>query len=277
MYLEGKDLRAVARLLARPSGSEPGLSALLQAFDELIDQARQSILDEEVNIFALHRVNSFIPARPYKKPFQTKLLDSTYKRYKVYWHRLLTYVYRLTILNQGPDLHYILTPAQQQALHQISTTAIKPLSFQQQPVSVVSSCPTIPPQSNPVPPSLSPLPLLQCSAGLNKHDSVSNAARLKPPSTTSSPPMHPSQKLLRARRQTTNDRLPVDGERPGAESASTDGQSDSDYDPPRSSSPRPSNISNTCREQEEPHSGGTVAADGAFSTRASSPAATTHA
>ena len=89
--------------------------------------------------------------------------------------------------------------------------------------------------------------------------------------------MHPSQKLLRARRQTTNDRLPVDGERPGAESASTDGQSNSDYDPPRSSSPRPSNISNTCREQEEPHSGGTVAADGAFSTRASSPAATTHA
>ena len=84
MYLEGKDLRAVARLLARPSGSKPGLSALLQAFDELIDQARQSILDEEVNIFALHRVNSFIPARPYKKPFQTKLLDSTYKRYKVY-------------------------------------------------------------------------------------------------------------------------------------------------------------------------------------------------
>lgn len=69
MYLEGKDLRAVARLLARPTGSEPGLLALLQAFNKLINQARQSILDKEVNIFALYQVNSFIPAQLYKKPF----------------------------------------------------------------------------------------------------------------------------------------------------------------------------------------------------------------
>ncbi|PVH92874.1 hypothetical protein DM02DRAFT_260066 [Periconia macrospinosa] len=47
-YLEGQNLSAVARLLEPPTAAEPGLRALLQTFDELIDQARQSILGEEV-------------------------------------------------------------------------------------------------------------------------------------------------------------------------------------------------------------------------------------
>jgi hypothetical protein len=38
VYLEGKGLRAVVRLLIRPTGSKSGLLALLQALDELIDQ-----------------------------------------------------------------------------------------------------------------------------------------------------------------------------------------------------------------------------------------------
>jgi hypothetical protein len=78
-YLEGKDLRSVARLLARPTTAEPGLTALLQAFDELIDQVRRSILKEEVNIFALHRVNSFVPASSGEKvvgPFLPLSLQS---------------------------------------------------------------------------------------------------------------------------------------------------------------------------------------------------------
>ncbi|PVH90769.1 hypothetical protein DM02DRAFT_664692 [Periconia macrospinosa] len=108
VYLEGRDLRAVARLLEPLAANEPGLRALLLAFDELIDEARQSIMDEE----------------PFRKPLQTKLLKSTYRRYKKTWHRLLSYVYRLTVLRQGPDLYYVLTPEQQLALHEISTAAI---------------------------------------------------------------------------------------------------------------------------------------------------------
>ena len=53
VYLEGKDLRAVGRLLACPIVSKPGLRALLQAFDKSINKAQQLILDEEVNILAL--------------------------------------------------------------------------------------------------------------------------------------------------------------------------------------------------------------------------------
>jgi hypothetical protein len=106
-YLEGKDLRSVARLLARPTTAESRLTALLQAFDELTDQVRRSILKEEVNTFALPRLNSFVSARSYRKPLQIKLLESTYKRYKTYWHHLLIHVYRVAVLQQGPDLHYI--------------------------------------------------------------------------------------------------------------------------------------------------------------------------
>jgi hypothetical protein len=49
-------------------------------------------------------------------PFQTvasstPLHHTTYARYKVYWHWLLSYVYCLAIMQCGLDLHYILTTA----------------------------------------------------------------------------------------------------------------------------------------------------------------------
>jgi hypothetical protein len=119
-YLEGQNLESVSRLLAPPSHDEPSLKALLQAFDNLINEARESVLSGEVNVFALHRVNSFMPGRPFRKPFHSKILESTYKRYKSYWHRLLIYVCRLTSLQCSLGLHYVLTSAQQHALHHIS-------------------------------------------------------------------------------------------------------------------------------------------------------------
>jgi hypothetical protein len=60
-YLEGQNLEIVSRLLALLSHDEPSLKALLQAFDNLINQARESALSGEVNVFALHWVNSFMP------------------------------------------------------------------------------------------------------------------------------------------------------------------------------------------------------------------------
>ncbi|PVH90612.1 hypothetical protein DM02DRAFT_734499 [Periconia macrospinosa] len=103
-HLQGHDFRAVAELLLPPAPGETGLVALLQSFDALIEDARESILSEKINVFALHRVNSFVRGRPFKKPLHTKLLDKTYRNYRAVWYKLLRYVYRLTISHQGPGL-----------------------------------------------------------------------------------------------------------------------------------------------------------------------------
>jgi hypothetical protein len=118
--LAGQSLSKVADLLSPPKAHEVGLQLLLRNFDTLIDEARQSVLTEEVNVFALHRINSFIGGRPYKKPLHTKLLNGTYRRYQGVWHKLLSYVYRLAIVHQKPEIHYVLTQAQLDALSQLS-------------------------------------------------------------------------------------------------------------------------------------------------------------
>jgi hypothetical protein len=79
--LAGQSLSKVAELLHPPEAREAGLLLLLQSFDSLIEQARQSVLTEEINVFALHRISSFVKGRPYKKPFHTKILDGTYRKY----------------------------------------------------------------------------------------------------------------------------------------------------------------------------------------------------
>jgi hypothetical protein len=77
-YLAGHNLEAVAQLLELPDHqNEPGLHALIIAFNALIAAARTSILSKDINVFALHRVNSFLRGRPYSKPLHSKLLDST--------------------------------------------------------------------------------------------------------------------------------------------------------------------------------------------------------
>jgi uncharacterized C2H2 Zn-finger protein len=80
----------LAGLLELPNPNiEPGLAALLHAFDDLIATARESILSDKINVFGLHRVNSFLRGRPYSKPLHTKLLDGTYRKYRAVWHKLL--------------------------------------------------------------------------------------------------------------------------------------------------------------------------------------------
>jgi hypothetical protein len=100
------------------------LTALLDPFNALIESGRESVLSEDINVFALHRVNSFVRGRPFKKPLHTKLLDGTYHKYRVVWHKLLRFVYRLVVLRQGPNLHYMLTPAQLEAISQISACGV---------------------------------------------------------------------------------------------------------------------------------------------------------
>jgi hypothetical protein len=121
-YLADHDPQAVAQLLESPDQQdEPGLHALILAFDALIAAARESILSEEINVFALHRVNSFLRGRPYSKPFHSKLLDGTYRNYRAVWHKLLCFTYRLVVLRKGPRLHYKLTPDQLHAFSQVPT------------------------------------------------------------------------------------------------------------------------------------------------------------
>ena len=267
-YLEEQDLQAVACLLAYPSSTEPGLKALLQAFDELIDQSRQSILDEEINVFALHRVNSFVPSRPYRKPLHTKLLETTYKRYKKDWHQLLIYVYRLTVLEQGPDLHYVLTNAQQQALHQISTANSR--SSQPQLATQRLARPSTPINNVMQPYSSSPPALLPRSVGLDEPHAIGIA-----PSPVSSPSASPlpalPARLPRARSQTPY--VQWRAENVPSSPASEPG---SEFDPSRSPSPALSASSNSSLEHEEPHSEFAAAIDEAFRS-SPSPAPTPYA
>jgi hypothetical protein len=119
--LAGQSLSKVAELLHPPEAGEAGLLLLLQSFDALIEQARQSVLTEEINVFALHRISSFVKGRPYKRPLHTKILDGTYRKYQSVWHKLLSFVYRLAIIRQQPQLRYVLTQAQLDALSQLSS------------------------------------------------------------------------------------------------------------------------------------------------------------
>ncbi|KAK7178295.1 hypothetical protein PSPO01_15651 [Paraphaeosphaeria sporulosa] len=91
-YLRGYSLSQVAQLLQSPRPHEVGLLTLHNAFDALVESARSLASEqEEINVFTLHRVNSFTPGRPFKRPPLTKLVDGTYRKYKATWRKLLSY------------------------------------------------------------------------------------------------------------------------------------------------------------------------------------------
>jgi hypothetical protein len=140
-YLHSQDLTAAATLIDLPlQGAEDhSLSLLLASFDRLIEQTRSSIVEGEVNVFDLHRVNNFVSRygkvevvmskqqkRAMIRPLLSKLREGTYKRYKDTWKRPLCFVYRLVYQRQQPALHYALTNAQSAALEQL-TRAIEAL------------------------------------------------------------------------------------------------------------------------------------------------------
>jgi hypothetical protein len=110
-YLADQNLEAVADLLAPPKLEEVGLQSLIRSFDVLVDSACLLVLSEEVNVFALYRIRSFVRGQSYKKPLYTKLLEGTYRKYQAVWHWLLSYTYCLAIAQQGLDMPYVLTPA----------------------------------------------------------------------------------------------------------------------------------------------------------------------
>jgi hypothetical protein len=140
-YLQGHDLRVIARL-TEPPVSRSGLAAdrylglILVAFDRLIEQARAIIVQGEVNVFDLHRVNNFVSRfgsievvttkfekRAMIRPLPSKLQEGTYRRYKQVWKRLICFVYRLAYQRQRQALHYTLTDPQSTALERLVAAA----------------------------------------------------------------------------------------------------------------------------------------------------------
>lgn len=123
-YLHGQDLVQAARLIEIPSlvadqqedQSEALLLLLLDSFDRVIEQARASLLEDKVNVFDQHRVDSFIPRRSYSRPLWHKLKESTYLSYKKVWKQFLCFLYRLVRQRQALMLHCRLTSTQSAAL-----------------------------------------------------------------------------------------------------------------------------------------------------------------
>ncbi|KAJ9634359.1 hypothetical protein H2199_009017 [Coniosporium tulheliwenetii] len=126
-YLHGCDLEKTAQLIELPLHIPDHLDfpllELLSSFDRVIEEARNSIAHEKVNVFDQHRVNSFIRQRAAYKPILTKLQEGTYKRYKHVWKRLICFVYRVAYKRQGPPLHYLLTDTQSLALGDVLDAA----------------------------------------------------------------------------------------------------------------------------------------------------------
>jgi hypothetical protein len=138
-YLAGKTLRTAARLIDLPeqrrvivladpnsisslsynATEERRLTLLLGSFDHLIEQARQSLAEEKINIFDQHKVNSFLRRRTYQRPLLSKLKSGTYKSYQVVLKRLVCFVYRMIHLGEQPALHCVLTNKQSSALDQM--------------------------------------------------------------------------------------------------------------------------------------------------------------
>jgi Orsellinic acid/F9775 biosynthesis cluster protein D len=98
-YLASHDLGEAMCLIDLPGNITPAssqsdccLSAILAAFDRLIEQARESVLAGEINVFDQHRVNSFLGRASVNtifrrqcgdRPFLAKLKEGTYQSYKL--------------------------------------------------------------------------------------------------------------------------------------------------------------------------------------------------
>jgi hypothetical protein len=135
-YLQGRDLLQAARLIQlpypaaqqtasdmQPRSAEHLLILVLEAFDRVIEQARNSLLEDRVNVFDQHRVNSFMPRRTSKQPLWHKLKEPTYRTYKKVWKQLLCFLYRMVWQKQAPVLHCCLTSSQSAALEAVLQAA----------------------------------------------------------------------------------------------------------------------------------------------------------
>lgn len=118
-YFRGYNLSRVAHLLDLssphplfdPNQPDNHLVLILDSLDRLIEQARESLRIDRINIFDQQRVSSFLSRRTTNFSLVHKLQEGTYTIYKKVWKQLLSFVYRRVWRNQGPKLSYRLIDA----------------------------------------------------------------------------------------------------------------------------------------------------------------------
>lgn len=104
---------------AEERADEEALFSVIGSFDQLVEEARETLTMGKMNIFDQCRVSSFQRGQPYRRPIFTKLLDGTYKRYKNVWKQLLCYAIRVVYFRRGPSLHHRVTESQATAMDRI--------------------------------------------------------------------------------------------------------------------------------------------------------------
>lgn len=116
-HLQGHQLEDLAPLVDLPLPNEPILEEFGASIDRTIEEARQSVLAQRINIFDQTLVNMFNDHQTKAgQPLSTKLQDGTYARYKTVWKKLLCFVYRLRSSSSSKfNLPYQLTHMQKVA------------------------------------------------------------------------------------------------------------------------------------------------------------------
>jgi RecQ family ATP-dependent DNA helicase len=93
-HLEGQERAKIAVTADLPTTEEPILQEISSSIEQLIQIARQTILQKKVSSFTLHRINSFQPNIDKERPLNVKLGERTLENYIRVWKRLLCYVLR---------------------------------------------------------------------------------------------------------------------------------------------------------------------------------------
>jgi hypothetical protein len=144
-YTHGHNLHQAARLIHLPDSYQQAgstiaqtvdptdyhLPIILDSLDRIIEQARLSLQEGQVNVFDQHRVNGFLSRRSAHRPLLYKMKDNTYKTYKKVWKQLLCFLYRLVWQRQPPALHCCLTAAQTVALSSAVERAAEVMQLQE--------------------------------------------------------------------------------------------------------------------------------------------------
>jgi hypothetical protein len=98
------------------SNEEIALVVLLNIFDNMIEEAKLTLLYDEASIFDQHHINSFVRGRSHARPLLLKLQKGNYRRYKMVWKQLLCFVYRQVVMESRPQLHSIIIDQQTTSL-----------------------------------------------------------------------------------------------------------------------------------------------------------------
>ncbi|KAF2008314.1 hypothetical protein BU24DRAFT_360180, partial [Aaosphaeria arxii CBS 175.79] len=125
-FFDGLDMTEVAPLAYLPNPrTEPGLAALGESFDRIIEQAYLSICEDRISVFDQAKINSFISDRSSKQErlIMVKLQKGTFRVYKGLWKRLLCFTYRTSLPSQKIPLLHRFTSNQLCALDKAMTLA----------------------------------------------------------------------------------------------------------------------------------------------------------